>query len=50
MSRISDKIAYTANAIDDIQAALEERGFDAVTPNIRLGIHEYRKPLYLFKL
>lgn len=28
MSRISDKIAYTANAIDDIQAALEERGFD----------------------
>lgn len=28
MSSISDKIAYTANAIDDIQAALEEHGFD----------------------
>ena len=28
MSNITDKIAYTARAIDDIQAALEERGFD----------------------
>lgn len=28
MSRISDKIAYTANAIDDIQTAFEKRGFD----------------------
>lgn len=28
MSNITDKIAYTARAIDDIQAALEERGID----------------------
>lgn len=28
MSNITDKISYTARAIDDIQAALEERGID----------------------
>ncbi len=28
MSNITDKIAYTARAVDDIQAALEERGID----------------------